>query len=115
MTTGNTDDKQFLGSKALKVYIARLQGKKPPLPDSTWKRWKQQLGLSGKRIYGPEEVQLIMDFCKWLEQGGTVEEFQKNNGIMQEKSTNEQQQWTQQQQQQWTESRSGGEYELYEV
>lgn len=114
MNTGNTDKQEYYSSHSLRTYIARFQGKKGLLPDSTWKRWKQQLGLTGKRIYSPEEARLVMDFCKWLSQNGTVEEFQKKHGIIQEKS-NEQQQWSQQQHQhQWTERKPSGEYEIYE-
>ena len=85
----NLEQDCYLSAAQLRLAVGRLQGRKGQLPLSTWKRWRNQLALKDGRLYGPDQVRLVMRFCNWLASGGTVEGFQLTHGIKQESKSHE--------------------------
>ncbi|HEY9659772.1 MAG TPA: hypothetical protein V6C65_15050 [Allocoleopsis sp.] len=104
VTIDNSLAANWVSARQLRLYAGRLQGRSDLLPLSTWKRWKRQLGISGEgdRLYSPEQARLILEFCQWLLEGGSVKGFQINKNIQVEETFNEQRErvWNNQQQQQ---------------
>lgn len=85
----NPDTDSYMSAAQLRLVVGKLQGRKGQLPLSTWKRWRSQLALTGDRLYGPDQVRLVVSFCGWLASGGTVEGFQLTHGITPRQQTQE--------------------------